>query len=480
MRCCSVDRRQDPDQHHVRAHRARALLGAVEAAAHGLLELGGDAPLEQPRRDVDLDVELAELGLEVGVGDRLERAGVHHRRVALLVGEVQLDLEPDGAALGVEARLAQHAREHVEAGPHLLAVALPVLAREDRRGDFLSHGVTLSSTAHVNAVHLHHVQAVPGPPARQAGARGHLPVLPARGQDRRARRERRRQVDAAADHGRAGHGVSRRRSARARRHRRPARAGAAARPDQGRARQRRGRSPRAARHAPPLQRAGRELLRGDRRRVRPPAGPHRRRRRVAARHHARDRDGRAAAAARRRRRRHPVRRRAPPRRALPAAAPAPDLLLLDEPTNHLDAESVAWLEKHLEDYKGTVVAVTHDRYFLDNVAGWILELDRGRGIPFKGNYSAWLEQKQARLAQEERQESARPAHDRARARVGARVAEGTPHQGARAAQPLRGAARRGARREARPGADPHPGRAAARRRGGRGRRACARATATAC
>jgi sulfate-transporting ATPase len=86
---------------------------------------------------------------------------------------------------------------------------------------------------------------------------------------------------------------------------------------------------------------------------------------------------------------------------------APDLLLLDEPTNHLDAESVAWLEKHLEDYKGTVVAVTHDRYFLDNVAGWILELDRGRGIPFKGNYSAWLEQKEARLATEERQENAR-------------------------------------------------------------------------
>jgi energy-dependent translational throttle protein EttA len=86
---------------------------------------------------------------------------------------------------------------------------------------------------------------------------------------------------------------------------------------------------------------------------------------------------------------------------------APDLLLLDEPTNHLDAESVAWLEKHLEDYKGTVVAVTHDRYFLDNVAGWILELDRGRGLPFKGNYSAWLEQKRARLEVEERQESAR-------------------------------------------------------------------------
>src|SRR5438046_2633044 len=86
---------------------------------------------------------------------------------------------------------------------------------------------------------------------------------------------------------------------------------------------------------------------------------------------------------------------------------APDLLLLDEPTNHLDAESVAWLDRHLEQYKGTVVAVTHDRYFLDNVAGWILELDRGHGIPFKGNYSSWLEQKQARLAVEEKQESAR-------------------------------------------------------------------------
>jgi energy-dependent translational throttle protein EttA len=85
----------------------------------------------------------------------------------------------------------------------------------------------------------------------------------------------------------------------------------------------------------------------------------------------------------------------------------PDLLLLDEPTNHLDAESVAWLERHLHDYAGTVVAVTHDRYFLDNVAGWILELDRGRGIPYEGNYSGWLEQKRARLEVEARQETAR-------------------------------------------------------------------------
>src|SRR5207302_9207195 len=74
---------------------------------------------------------------------------------------------------------------------------------------------------------------------------------------------------------------------------------------------------------------------------------------------------------------------------------APDLLLLDEPTNHLDAESVAWLERHLQEYRGTVVAIPHDRYFLDNVAGWILELDRGKGLPYEGNYSSWLEQKQA-------------------------------------------------------------------------------------
>ena len=85
----------------------------------------------------------------------------------------------------------------------------------------------------------------------------------------------------------------------------------------------------------------------------------------------------------------------------------PDILLLDEPTNHLDAESVAWLEHHLQRYEGTIIAVTHDRYFLDNVAGWILELDRGEGIPWKGNYSSWLEQKQKRLAQEEKKESER-------------------------------------------------------------------------
>jgi ATP-binding cassette ChvD family protein len=85
----------------------------------------------------------------------------------------------------------------------------------------------------------------------------------------------------------------------------------------------------------------------------------------------------------------------------------PDILLLDEPTNHLDAESVAWLEHHLQNYPGTIIAVTHDRYFLDNVAGWILELDRGQGIPFKGNYTSWLEQKQERLRQQEKSEGER-------------------------------------------------------------------------
>src|SRR5699024_3988911 len=84
-----------------------------------------------------------------------------------------------------------------------------------------------------------------------------------------------------------------------------------------------------------------------------------------------------------------------------------DILILDEPTNHLDAESVHWLEHHHHSYKGTVIAVTHDRYFLDNVAGWILELDRGKGIPWKGNYSSWLDQKSKRMAQEEKQASKR-------------------------------------------------------------------------
>ena len=106
----------------------------------------------------------------------------------------------------------------------------------------------------------------------------------------------------------------------------------------------------------------------------------------------------------------------------------PDLLLLDEPTNHLDAESVAWLERFLKDYPGTVVAITHDRYFLDNVAGWILELDRGEGIPWEGNYSSWLDQKQARLAARGKAGIGAPTHAAARTGMGAHVAARPPGQ----------------------------------------------------
>ncbi len=115
----------------------------------------------------------------------------------------------------------------------------------------------------------------------------------------------------------------------------------------------------------------------------------------------------------------------------------PDLLLLDEPTNHLDAESVAWLERTLQEYPGTVVAVTHDRYFLDNVAGWILELDRGAGIPWQGNYSSWLEQKQARLAGEQRSDERRRRTLERGARVDPHVAPGPPSQGQGPDQRLR-------------------------------------------
>ena len=149
---------------------------------------------------------------------------------------------------------------------------------------------------------------------------------------------------------------------------------------------------------------------------------------------------------------------------------APDLLLLDEPTNHLDAESVAWLERHLAEYKGAVVAVTHDRYFLDNVAGWILELDRGRGIPFQGNYSSWLEQKTQRLAQEQRT-------DKARAKTLAAELEWVREnpKGRRKKSKARLARYeellaedRNAQARGRP--DPHPRRAAARLEGDRGDR----------
>ena len=148
----------------------------------------------------------------------------------------------------------------------------------------------------------------------------------------------------------------------------------------------------------------------------------------------------------------------------------PDLLLLDEPTNHLDAESVEWLERFLDEYAGTVVAITHDRYFLDNVAKWILELDRGRGIPFSGNYSSWLEQKLERLAREQKTADARQrtlARELEWVRMGAKARQA---KGKARLCGLRAAARRGERRQ---GHDPrardrHPARAATRRPGHRG------------
>ncbi len=127
----------------------------------------------------------------------------------------------------------------------------------------------------------------------------------------------------------------------------------------------------------------------------------------------------------------------------------PDLLLLDEPTNHLDAESVEWLERFLKEYSGTVVAVTHDRYFLDNVAQWILELDRGRGIPFAGNYSSWLEQKLERMVARAEAGRRAAAHARARARVGAHGRQGPPGEGQGPTDRLREAPRGGDRREGR-------------------------------
>ena len=121
----------------------------------------------------------------------------------------------------------------------------------------------------------------------------------------------------------------------------------------------------------------------------------------------------------------------------------PDLLLLDEPTNHLDAESVLWLEQHLAKYPGAVLAVTHDRYFLDNVAEWILELDRGRAYPYEGNYSTYLEKKSERLAVQGKKDQKLAEAAQGRARLGALQREGPPDQVEGAARPLRGDGRRG-------------------------------------
>ena len=159
---------------------------------------------------------------------------------------------------------------------------------------------------------------------------------------------------------------------------------------------------------------------------------------------------------------------------------SPDLLLLDEPTNHLDAESVAWLERFLKDYPGTVVAVTHDRYFLDNVAGWILELDRGRGIPVGRQLLVVARAEAERLAQEEKAETQAAADARARARVDPHVAARAPGEGQGAPERLRGAAARGHGAEdrdaSRSTSRPARGSATSSSR----RATCARATATTC
>ena len=141
----------------------------------------------------------------------------------------------------------------------------------------------------------------------------------------------------------------------------------------------------------------------------------------------------------------------------------PDMLLLDEPTNHLDAESVEWLEHFLQRFPGTVVAVTHDRYFLDNAAEWILELDRGRGIPWKGNYSSWLDQKQERLAQEEAARIGAPEGAQARTRVGSRRRQGPAGQEQEPHRALRGTLELRVPAPQRNARDLHPGRGAARR-----------------
>ncbi len=272
----------------------------------------------------------------------------------------------------------------------------------------------LSSTLDVFGIRLHDVPGRQVLRPRAAGAREHLALVPARSKDRRARPERRRQVDAPQDHGREGRAVVRRRRARART--RPS-----ACSNRSRISTRRRRCARTSRTACARRATCSTASTRSARRSPSPTptstrfSPSRRRCRTGSTASTRGRST-TSSTTRWTRSAAPTRDRdvetlsGGERRRVALCRlllSAPDLLLLDEPTNHLDAESVLWLERFLADYKGTVVAVTHDRYFLDNVAGWILELDRGKGIPFQGNYSSWLEQKQARLAIEEKTESAR-------------------------------------------------------------------------
>ncbi len=158
----------------------------------------------------------------------------------------------------------------------------------------------------------------------------------------------------------------------------------------------------------------------------------------------------------------------------------PSILLLDEPTNHLDAESVQWLENHLKEYPGAVLMITHDRYFLDNVVSWILELDRGKYFPYEGNYSTYLEKKAKRLEQEEREESGRQKAIKRRARVDPAGPQGPPDQVQGAYRQVRPARRRAGKARPGQGRDPHPGARAPRRQGHRGERGLPRPMATSC
>jgi energy-dependent translational throttle protein EttA len=158
----------------------------------------------------------------------------------------------------------------------------------------------------------------------------------------------------------------------------------------------------------------------------------------------------------------------------------PDMLLLDEPTNHLDAESVAWLEHFLESFPGTVVAITHDRYFLDNVAKWILELDRGKGVPYEGNYSGWLEQKQERWRSEEKQASARQKTLQKELEWVRMAPQGAAGQEQGASAGVRGARERSAERPRDAERDRHPAGAATRQRRGARQEAARRRSATSC